>query len=184
MPMTGVLDHSSVDIVDDQRWLVNRMGDCVLSVALDLKAFASSTYANRIFANLNDDTTDTYIVSGVPLVQDATSHKYRPVKDNGDVIAGFLDRPIPVTFTRKGLKSDAATAPMRYAAVINPAYIPCPMEGNSFNGLILKLEDNQVRLASTPGQNQHHARVDLSGGGPSSSVMPTVTTASTSSSSK
>lgn len=137
MPITGVFKSGETQFEDDQRWLVNPIADCVQSVTLNLQAFSDSADAQKLFAYLDDQTTVTQIRSGIPLKEGANG--YEPIKDGGsDEIAGVLDAPIPVEFTRNGLKSTVSTAPLRYIGVINPDYLPVkPADGAKWDGLFL-----------------------------------------------
>lgn len=138
MPITGVFQSEPTAFEDDQQWLVNPLADAVQSVTLNLEAFAGSADAAKLFASLTDTTTTTQIRSGIPLKR-GTDGRYEPVKDGGsDRPAGVLDAPITVQFTRKGLKADTSTAPLRYVGVINPDHLPVkPADGTKWGGLFL-----------------------------------------------
>lgn len=133
MPNAGVFVTSQPVDQGDQRWLVNPLADAVQSVTLDLTAFANYSDPSKIFTYLDDETTDTYIKSGVPIKYNGG--KYVPCKES-DTPDGVLDARIPVTFTRKGLKSDLSTAPLRYVGVINLNYLPVKITGK-WNGFFI-----------------------------------------------
>lgn len=142
---TGVVTTHIGEPADDQSWLVNRLGDCIESVTLDVTTFVSSTMASKTIVDDDPDNTVVYIKSGIPLVKittGASKGMYGPyeaaAKDgrNG-VIEGVLESQFTVEFNRSGVKVPVVTAGMRYTGVIDTTKLPFDVTGAKWQGLFL-----------------------------------------------
>lgn len=144
---TGVVTTHVGQPNDDQSWLINRLGDGVMSVTLDVTTFVSSTMASKVIVDDDPDNTVVYIKSGVPLARittGASKDLYGPyeaaAKDgrNG-AIEGVLESQFSVEFNRTGVKVPVVTAGMRYTGAIDTTKLPVDVTGAKWDGLFMKV---------------------------------------------
>lgn len=141
---TGVVTTHVGQPNDDQSWLVNRLGDGIQSVTLDVTTFVSDTMASKCIVDDDPDNTVVYIKSGIPLARITKSGLYGPyeaaAKDgrNGK-IEGVLESTFSVEFNRTGVKVPTVTAAMRYTGAIDTTKLPVDVTGAKWDGLFVKI---------------------------------------------
>lgn len=158
---TGVVTTHVGQPNDDQSWLVNRLGDGIQSVTLDVTTFVSSTMASKCIVDDDPDNTVVYIKSGIPLARitkGANTGLYGPyeaaAKDgrNGN-IEGVLESTFSVEFNRTGVKVPTVTAAMRYTGAIDTTKLPVDVTGAKWDGLFVKITSDgspATLLSNTP----------------------------------